>query len=107
MVGTEPCGQCKCCEAGTRCARVLSLSPKDEQALRRIDAIIGSAPIMESPSFGRRAITQAKEPPEPTTSGLCRRCGVHFDLAIYLAEFLKTRGAPWPKCAACIQKERT
>ncbi len=45
------------------------------------------------------------EPPEPTTKGTCRSCGAQMAIFTYLANSLALRGAPWPFCDGCMQRQ--
>lgn len=93
---------CRCCEVGSPCARVLVLSAKDNSAAARLWKCFESNP----PGFVNLKVTPQeqrtkREHAEPTESVMCRACGKAFALLAYLAKFLRDYRAPMPHCLSC------
>jgi len=93
---------CRCCVAGTQCARVLVLSSKDNSDASRLWARFsenGPQPVnLKVTPQEQRA---ARKDHEPTESVMCRACGKAFALFVYLAAFLREWKAPMPHCLPC------
>ena len=93
---------CRCCEVGAQCARVLVLSPKDNSDATRLWARFaenGPQPVsLKVTPQEQRIRRENAEPVEPV---LCRACGSTFALFVYLAKFLRDWRAPAPYCRAC------
>lgn len=103
LANATPCGECLPCKAGKRCARILVLSPKDERALAKVRRVVGPNPSGRAISL-RPAAQQIRErldPPEPTVTVTCPKCGEPWEMLGYLAAALKLRGIGAPKCDGC------
>lgn len=74
----------------------------DEQ---RLIALLGPTPRYVNLRPVSTIAAARKDPPEPTTTGLCRNCARRMSIFTYLADSLKLRGAPWPLCDACMQHQ--
>ena len=74
----------------------------DEQRLIRL---LGPTPRSVTLRSDLAPAHRRKEAPEPTTKGTCRSCGATMEIFEYLAASLKLRGAPWPYCDACMQRQ--
>jgi len=93
---------CRCCESGKPCARVLVLSSRDSSDATRLwsrFAEHGPQPVNLKLAPKEQRITREEQ--EPTESALCRSCGKAFALFVYLAKFLRDWRAPMPTCPAC------
>lgn len=101
---------CRCCLAGTRCARVLVLSPKDNSDADRLwrrfhDAgtVPGFVDLSKRTAAEQRAI---REPAEPTELVTCRECGGSYAMAVYLVHALRSQRASAPPCEPCMLGNR-
>jgi hypothetical protein len=93
---------CRPCEAGLPCARVLLLSPKDDSDATRLwhrfkDNPPGYVNLRVSPTE-HRAAQEAREPSEQIRC----KCGALHAVAVYLLKFLRDYSAPFPSCAGCM-----
>lgn len=103
LASLTPCGECQCCKAGRRCARVLLLSPDDESKLRRVFAVLGGEPSGRTIQL-RTDIARAQargEPPEPMSSVSCSRCREDFELPTYIVATFKAGRFSLPTCEPC------
>src|SRR5271167_2039804 len=95
---TTPCGECLCCQAGKRCARMLMLSPKDNKALARVARIAGPNPGERTIDLRPRAIVEERRrhTEEPTIVAKCSRCGDDMKVLAFIAHSMKLRGISLP-----------
>jgi len=100
--------QCKCCQAGQRCAHVLVLTPKDNADADRLwrrfaesNTVPGYVNLRRS-STGEERVR--REPEEPTSVLTCDDCRRPFTLFTYIADLL-TRHKFRPSCPACAGRD--
>lgn len=102
LARVEPCGECRCCEAGVTCAHVLVLDAKQEAQLRRIEQTLGGVPTGRHISLAVKPSAEARrEATEELRIAVeCPQCGGDQLLPSWLAEWAqKHRGVP--KCEDC------
>lgn len=88
------------------CGCALQLGSKDVANERRLIALLGPTPRAVTLRSDIAPARVRKDPPEPTAKGTCRNCGATMEIFEYLAAALKLRGAPWPYCDSCMQKQQ-
>ena len=102
--------RCQCCQAGTRCAHVLVLAPKDHADADRLwrryaesNTVPGYVDLSKRTANEQRAI---REPAEPTELVTCRECGGSYAMAVFLVAALHSQRAPAPPCEPCMLGNR-
>lgn len=106
LANTQPCGSCLCCKAGTHCARVLILDFKAEAEIALVRRVIGEPTgravnlKLSGPDQARRA-----DPPEPTVTATCSKCGEPWEVFAFVASTLELRGHSIPRmCPYCARQ---
>ncbi len=87
------------------CGCALQLDRYQVSDEQRLIALLGPTPRTVNIRPVSTMAAARKDPPEPTTKGTCRSCGSQMEIFAYLAQSLQLRGAPWPHCDACMQRQ--
>lgn len=102
MANETPCGRCKCCEAGKRCANVLLLDAKDRAVLEQLERRgFGNGSHVVQRHVPLAARTGRTPPPEPTIMLTCSSCKETFEALAYVVNVFKTRGFTPQRCESC------
>ena len=101
---------CRCCQTGQRCARVLVLGAREEADATRLYARFARDGIAPGHVDLRPRGTEQRArrgPEEPTSSVACRDCDVAIVMPAYLVAFLREHRAPLPLCSSCRDARAT
>lgn len=101
-----PIVDCACCRAGKSCVGVLRLDARQEAQLMRVLTIVGTADIYRPMSATISAPRIARIDVEPTSRVFCPTCGAGYELATFLADFVRDHRASAPRCSDCRNPQR-